>query len=135
MLSTILSISGKSGLYRLISQGRGTLIVESLETAKRIPVMARDRVVSLGDISMYTDGEDVALAEIMQSAYQAFEGQPVDLDGLKTTDALSEAFGRVLPSFDRERVYTSDIRKFFTWYNLLLKAGFTSFVESETPEQ
>ena len=65
MLKTILSISGKPGLYRLLSSGKNTLIVESLQTQKRIPVLPKDRVVSLGDISMLTDGEDIALPEVI----------------------------------------------------------------------
>ena len=64
MLKTILSVSGKPGLYRLLSQGKNTLIVESLQTKQRIPILPKDRVVSLGDISMFTDTEDIALSEV-----------------------------------------------------------------------
>lgn len=131
MLNTILSISGKPGLFRLISQGRGNLIVESLVTGKRQPIMGRERVVSLGDISMYTESEDMALSEVLTRTYEAHEGKTVDLATLSTADALSEAFAKVLPTFDRERVYTSDIKKLFTWYNILVTAGFTTFTEAE----
>ena len=119
MLQTILSISGKPGLYRLLSSGKNTLIVESLQTKKRIPVLPKDRVVSLGDISMFTDGEDISLSEEI----------------LKDNEALRNSFGEVLPNFDRDRVYTSDIKKLYTWYNILLEAGITDFSEQEVIEE
>lgn len=134
MLSTILSISGKPGLYRLISQGRNNLIVESLVDGRRLPVLARERVISLGDISMYTDSEDIALSEVLTKTYECYAGQAVDLAKLTSPTELQEAFGAVLPSFDRERVYTSDIKKLFTWYNILIAAGFTTFAD-EAPQE
>lgn len=134
MLSTILSISGKPGLYRLISQGRNNLIVESLVDGRRLPVLARERVISLGDISMYTDSEDIALSEVLTKTYECYAGQAVDLAKLTNPTELQEAFGAVLPSFDRERVYTSDIKKLFTWYNILIAAGFTTFAD-EAPQE
>lgn len=127
MLSTILSISGKSGLYRLLSQGHGSLIVESLPDGKRLPIHAKDRVISLGDISMYTSGEDMPLSAVLTQVYAVHAGQPIDLVSLTSSEALFEAFGRCVPTFDRERVYPSDVKKLFSWYNILLKAGFTSF--------
>lgn len=134
MLRTILSISGKSGLYKLISQGRGNLIVESLADARRLPISARERVVSLGDISMYTDGEDISLAEVLTKAYERHGGQPIDLAPLGSSDALQAAFAEILPSFDRDRVYPSDVKKLFTWYNILIAAGFTSFADEAPAE-
>ncbi len=134
MLSTILSISGKPGLYRLISQGRNNLIVESLVDGRRLPILARERVISLGDISMYTDSEDIALSEVLTKTYECYAGQAVDLAKLTSPTELQEAFGAVLPSFDRERVYTSDIKKLFTWYNILIAAGFTTFAD-EAPQE
>lgn len=130
MLRKILSIAGKPGLYRLVSQGKNMLIVESLTDAKRTPVYARDKVMSLGDISMYTVEADVPLAQVMQQALAVTEGKPVDIKGMADAD-LREEFAKVLPDFDRERVYTTDIRKFFQWYNALLAAGFTAFVEAD----
>lgn len=131
MLKTILSIAGKPGLYRLVNQGKNMLIVESLTDGKRIPAYMRDKVMSLGDISMYTVEADVPLAAIMQSAYEKTEGKPVDVKALGD-EGLRALFGEILPDYDRDRVYITDIRKFFQWYNALLAAGFTSFVE-ETP--
>ena len=134
MLKTILSISGKPGLYRLLSSGKNTLIVESLQTQKRIPVLPKDRVVSLGDISMFTDGEDIALSEVLTRLYEKQAGVAVSEELLKDSDALHNSFGEVIPNFDRERVYTSDIKKLYTWYNILIEAGITDFVDQDEAE-
>lgn len=131
MLKTILSISGKSGLFRLLSQGKNTLIVESLVDGRRSPVHAKDRVVSLGDITMFTQDEDIALNEVLTKLYAHQQGKAIDLAALKSNEALAELFGQVIENFDRERVYPSDIKKLFTWYNVLVAAGFTSFEEEQ----
>jgi len=134
MLKTILSISGKPGLYRLLSSGKNTLIVESLQTQKRIPVLPKDRVVSLGDISMFTDGEDIALSEVLTRLHEKQAGVAVSEELLKDSDALRNSFGEVIPNFDRERVYTSDIKKLYTWYNILIEAGITDFADQDEAE-
>ena len=135
MLQTILSVSGKPGLYRLLSQGKNTLIVESLQTKQRLPILPKDKVVSLGDISMFTIEEDVPLSEVLTRVQEHQAGVPFADELLKDGDALRETFGEILPSYDRERVYTSDIKKLFSWYNILLSAGITSYSdEEEAPE-
>ena len=134
MLKTILSISGKPGLYRRLSSGKNTLIVESLQTQKRIPVLPKDRVVSLGDISMFTDGEDIALSEVLTRLHEKQAGVAVSEELLKDNDALRNSFGEVIPNFDRERVYTSDIKKLYTWYNILIEAGITDFSDQDEAE-
>lgn len=131
MIRTILSIAGKPGLYRLVSQGRNMLIVESLATGKRTPAFARDKVMSLGDIAMYTTGEDIPLADVLELLKAKTDGKPVDLKALKDDASLREFFGEVLPEFDRERVHDSDIRKLFQWYNTLLEAGIDTFKATE----
>ena len=133
MLKTILSVSGKPGLYRLLSQGKNNLIVESLQTGQRIPIHPKDRVVSLGDISMFTDAEDVALSEVLTRVHQRQAGALFAEDLLKDGEALRSVFAEVLPSYDRDRVYTSDIKKLFTWYNILVSANITTFTEEEEP--
>ena len=135
MLQTILSISGKPGLYRLLSSGKNTLIVESLQTKKRIPVLPKDRVVSLGDISMFTDVEDISLSEVLTRLHEKQAGVSVSEEILKDNEALRNSFGEVLPNFDRDRVYTSDIKKLYMWYNILLEAGITDFSEQEAIEE
>lgn len=127
MLRTILSISGKPGLFRLLSQGKGTLIVESLVDQKRLPVHAKDRVVSLGDITMYTVEEDMPLGEVLTAVYKTFGGQAIDMSSHTSSVELFESFGKCVPTFDRERVYPTDVKKLFLWYNILVGAGFTTF--------
>lgn len=133
MLKTILSISGKPGLYKLISQGKNMLIVESVLTKKRMPAYARDKVVSLGDIAIYTTDEEVPLAKVFQSIYDK-EGAALDTEKLKTDKELQEFFTGILPNYDTDRVYLTDIRKVVAWYNILVNNGMTSF-ENEKPEE
>ena len=135
MLKNILSITGKPGLYKLVSQGNNMLIVESLVDGKRMPTYARDKIVSLGEISMYTMGEDIALSEVL-TKLGAKEGlKAVGFDPKKAdNDQLREFFGEVLPDYDRDRVYPSDIRKLVQWYNILVGAGITDFTAEEGEE-
>lgn len=134
MLKTILSVSGKPGLYRLLSQGKNTLIVESLQTKQRIPILPKDRVVSLGDISMFTDTEDIALSEVLKRVHEKQNGIAFPDEVLKDNETLRTLFAEILPSYDRDRVYTSDIKKLFTWYNILSGAGITNFEEEATAD-
>lgn len=131
MLKTILSISGRPGLFRLVNRGKNMLIVEALGTGKRTPAYAHDKVISLGDISMYTTEDDAPLADVLESLKAKTEGKPVDVKSLGSDENIREYFGEILPKFDRERVYTTDIKKLFSWYNLLLAAGITDFAEAE----
>lgn len=133
MLKRILSISGKPGLYRLVSQGKNMLIVESLTTGKRMPAYARDKVVSLGDISMYTVENDVPLSEVLEKVKEVNNGQPVDVKA-KNEAEIRDYFKTILPEYDEDRVYTTDIRKLFSWYNQLVAAGVTDFKDNEIAE-
>lgn len=138
MLRPILSISGRPGLYRLVSQGKNMLIVESLKDKRRFPAYSNDKVISLGDISIYTDNGDVALADVLEKVKEKNESKAVNVKGLGNDEAVREYFGEILPDFDRERVYTTDIKKLLNWYNALLEAGITDFkeevVSAEKPE-
>ena len=110
MLRDILSITGKPGLYKLVSRGNNMLIVESLLDGKRMPTYARDKIVSLGEISMYTMGEDIALSEVLTKLGEKEGLKVAALDPKKAdNDELRAFFGEVLPDFDRDRVYPSDI--------------------------
>ena len=137
MLNQILAITGKPGLYQLLSHGKNMLIVESLVDHKRMPTYARDKVVSLADVSMYTTQEDVSLSEVLTSLGQKQELKPIEWDIKKAdNDTLRSFFGEVLPTFDRDRVYPSDIRKLMQWYNILIAAGITDFtVEQNQTEE
>lgn len=131
MLKKILSISGKSGLYKLVSYGKNMLIVEGLSDGKRVPAYSHDKIISLGDIAIYTYNEEVALSSVMQTIYDKNEGKAVDAKQYSDKKSLFAYFEEILPDFDQERVYPNDIKKVITWYNLLVGAGFTSFKEEE----
>ena len=135
MLKNILSISGKPGLFKLVSRGTNMLIVESLIDGKRIPTYSRDKIVSLAEVSMYTTGEDVSLSEVLNAQGKKYNFEAVEMDAKKAdNEELRAFFAEVLPTFDRERVYPSDIRKLIAWYNLLIQAGFTDFTLQEDEE-
>lgn len=133
---TILSISGKPGLYKLVSRAKMNLIVETLdETHRRVPVFASDRVTSLSDIAMYTDEEDVPLMNVFDAVFKKENGKVCSLDYRKCgKDELHAYFAEVLPNYDRDRVHDSDIKKLFQWYNILVSNGVTNFVEAEETE-
>lgn len=133
MEQIILAISGKPGLYKLVSRGKSNLIVESLDAShKRMPAFASDRVTSLSDIAMYTYDEDVPLMKILASLRDKEEGKVSSLNWKKASGAeLQEYFATVLPDFDRERVQNSHIKKLIQWYNILVEAGITDFEEPE----
>ena len=128
---TILSVSGKPGLYKLVSRAKMNLIVESLdETHRRVPVFASDRVTSLSDIAMYTNSDDVPLMNILDSVLKKVEGKECSLNWRKCTkEELHDYFASVLPDYDRDRVHDSDIKKLLQWYDILVKNGVTDFVD------
>lgn len=131
MLKNILSISGRPGLFRLVNRGKNMLIVESISNGKRIPAYAHDKVISLGDITMYADSGDVKLGDVLEAVKSKADSKPVDVKALCNDDNIREYFAEILPDYDRERVYTSDIKKLLSWYNLLLEAGITEFADAE----
>ena len=138
MKKDILAISGKPGLYKLISRGTNMLIVETLdEQHKRTPAYATDRVVSVADISIYTDdGEDTPLTSVFDNILKEYEGKAVDLNPKKAdNEDIIDFFKRALPNYDADRVRVSDMRKVLSWYNILVKAGVTDFEEPETEEE
>ena len=132
----ILAISGQPGLFRYVAQSRNGFIVESLLDGKRVPTYSRDKIVSLGEISMYTMGEDIALSEVLTKLGEKEGLKVAALDPKKAdNDELRKFFGEVLPDFDRDRVYPSDIRKLIQWYNILINAGITDFTVDEEGEE
>ena len=131
MLKEILSITGKPGLYKIITPGKRTLLVEDMVSKKRFPLGARDRVVCLGDIAMYTVGEDLSLDKILDRVYAVEEGKKIDVKAMDN-DMLREEFAKAVEDFDRDRVYPSDIKKLFNWYNLLISEGYTKFTDEES---
>ncbi len=137
MLETILAISGKPGLYKLVSRGSRNLIVESIDAAKkRMPAFATDQVISLADIAMYTDAEEIPLRDVLNSMKTKENGVKATLDPKKASrDELCAYLAEVLPNYDRDRVYPADIKKLISWYNILVEAGLTDFDKTMAPTE
>jgi len=129
-LEKIISVSGKSGLFKVLSAGKVAVVAESLVDGKRQPILSTQRVSTLADISMFTHEEDVSLKQVllnMRNVYAEAEGPSSSLSG----SALREEFRKVLPDFDEDRVYDSDIKKLFSWYGLLKSRDMLDFDTSE----
>ena len=130
----ILAISGMPGLYKYVAQSTRGIIVESLEDGRRTNASATSRVSALAEISMFTEGEDIALAEVFTRMYNHTGGQQ-GLSHKESADKLKAYFGEVLPEYDRERVHVSDIKKALSWFNILVGAGMTEFTLPSEEEQ
>ena len=137
MLKKILSISGRPGLYKLVSYGKNMLLVEGLTDGHRFPVHSRERVMSLGDISIFTTGEDLPLSQVLENVGKKYENKALDAKAYTTPEQLHEFMNGVLENWDDERVHNSDIKKIISWYNILIGAGITDFSiqEEETEEE
>ncbi len=132
MLENILAITGKPGLYKLVNHGTNMLIVESLLDGKRMPTYARDKIVALADVSMFTMDEDLPLSEILTRLGKKENLKVASIDPKKAdNDALRAYFASFVPNYDVDRVYPSDIRKLVLWYNVLINAGITDFSVKE----
>ncbi len=121
-LSGIIAISGRPGLFKVIAQGKNNVIVESLVDRKRFPAYSSDRISALEDISIYTYAEEKPLKEIFQEIYTKENGGET-ISHKESETALVNYLLEILPNYDQERVYVSDIKKIFQWFNLLHKAG------------
>lgn len=134
-LKQIISISGKPGLFKILTGNKTPIVVQELASGAKRTLFPRDQVVGLSDISMYTNEGDKPLGEILQDVFDKYEGKELDAKTLtKSKDSLVSFFEEVVPTFDKDRVYPTDIKKVIQWYNLLIKDGFTSFVEEESKE-
>lgn len=135
MIERILAISGKPGLFRLVSRGKNMLICESLTDGRRVPALQRDRVLSLGDISMYTVDGELPLNTVFAKA-KALTGGKISDVTLKDSAADQRAwFAKVMPEYDADRVHAGDIRKFIQWFNILIETGNDDFSEPKPQEQ
>jgi hypothetical protein len=131
MPKKILSISGRPGLYQLVSYGKNMLLVEGLSDKHRFPVHSRERVISLGDISIFTMGEDVSLSVVLENIGKKFNNEVLNAKEYTTPEQLHEFMGAVLENWDAERVHNSDIKKIISWYNILVGAGITEFTAKQ----
>ena len=125
-LKDILAISSQPGLYKYVAQSMRGVIVESLIDGKRMNASATSRVSALTEISMFTEGEDIPLADVFTNIWNYTEGKQA-VSHKESAAKIQEEFAKVLPEYDRERVHVSDMKKCFAWYNILVEAGFTEF--------
>lgn len=133
-LRTVLSISGKPGLFKLIAHRKNGVVVESLIDGNRTSIPATANVSSLGDIAIYTYEEEVPLREVFKAMAEVTEGKEA-ISHKSSKDQLEDFFGEVLPKFDQERVYASDIKKVVQWFNILVKNDLLSLLDEEEPAE
>lgn len=130
-LSKILAISGKNGLFRVVSQGKNTVIVESFADKRRFPAFGHEKMSSLEEISVFTTGEDKPLREVFKSFHEKLEGKPA-IDPKSDSKDLKNFFLAMVPDFDPVRVYPSDMRKMIAWYNILVENDALDFSETKS---
>ena len=133
-LTEILSISGKPGLYKMLSHTKTGMLVESLADKKRFPVFAHEKVSSLEEISIFTEDDDVPLKDVFKKIHEMLEGDKA-LSHKSSGDELKDFFDDVLPDYDKERVYVSDIKKVIQWYNVLHEMDMLDFTEEEESKE
>lgn len=133
-LEKILAISGKPGLYQLKAQTRAGFIAKSLQNGRKIPVNLRSDISMLSEISIYTYSDEIPLPEVFEKIFEKENGQK-SISHKKSKNELEAYFADILPEYDEDRVYGSDIKKIFQWYNLLIENGFTSFTDENNKEE
>ena len=135
-LSNILVIAGKPELSELVSQTKGGAVVKNLVTGQKYPVFKTDRISSLGEIRIFTENDERPLEEVMQSIHKVLDGKPTPFEPKKAEGKeLFALLEKALPDYDRERVHTSDAKKLFAWYNILLGADKITFDEPEAAQE
>lgn len=134
MLKEILSISGKPGLQKLISNSSNAIIVESLIDGKRFPAYSNSKIIALEDISIYTETEDMPLKEVFKRIYKKENGQKA-ISHKESSEKIITYFSGIVPEFDKDRVYTSDMKKIIQWYNLLTEKGMLDLNEKEEQKE
>jgi len=134
MLKGILAISGQPGLYKVISEGKNNVVIESLLTGKKSTAYADAKMSSLEDIAIYTSSEDLPLKKVFRKiADKENGGQAINVKS--SPEELKNYFEEILPEYDRERVYVSDVKKVISWYNLLNEKGLLVFDAELTDEE
>lgn len=135
-LSNILVIAGKPELSELVSQTKGGAVVKNLVTGQKYPVFKTDRISSLGEIRIFTENDERPLEEVMQSIHKVLDGKPTPFEPKKADGKeMFALLEKALPDYDRERVHTSDAKKLFAWYNILLGADKITFDEPEAAQE
>jgi hypothetical protein len=134
-LSKILSIAGKPGLFKMVGEAKNNIVVESLIDGKKMPAFSHDRISTLKEISIFTEDDDVSLREVLKAIYEIQNQQLVPDPKKAKSVEIKSLFEKVLPNYNRETVYASDMIKIFGWYNLLLQKGMLDFTEEPVEEQ
>lgn len=134
MLKGILAISGQQGLFKLVAESKNNIIVESLETGKRMPAYSTSKISALEDIAIYTDSADIPLKDVFKAIADKENGGAT-LSHKESSGKLKTYFGEVLPEYDRDRVYISDIKKVLLWYNILQEKDMLDFSEDDESEE
>ena len=132
-LKDFMAISGKPGLYKFISQGRNLMIVENLETGQRSSAFNTDKVIALADIAVFTEEEEVPLHDVLKSIFEKENGTQA-ISHKSGPEELKSWFAEVLPKYDRDRVYVSDIKKIAQWYNIMQQLELLDFSEDDGKE-
>ena len=135
MLKDILSISGHSGLFKLVAQSTKSIIVESLETKQKMPVYFTSKVSALEDIAIYTEDEEIPLAQIFEKIYKMENKGKTSVTSKSSSEDIKEYFGDILPDYDKERVYVSDMKKVLNWYNILLSQNMLNFEQKKAEKK
>ena len=130
-LKDIISIGGRPGLFKVAAKRKNELIVESIPEGKKVFIYALDKVSALEDISIYTDSEDIPLVEVYNKLFEIEKGKK-SIDHKSDAKVLKDKMIEILPDYDQDRVYNSDIKKLILWYNMLIDAGL--LVKSEKME-
>lgn len=133
-IEEIITISGKPGLYQIISRSNNGLIAESLEDKKRFPVFASENVSAFSDISIYTSEDSVPLKDVFKKIHKKEKGGPA-IDSNTDPNTLKAYMGEILPNYDKDSVYVSHIKKLVKWYNLLEKIGVIQELIKEDKEE
>jgi len=129
-LSKILAISGKPGLFNSVAQTKTGVVVESLIDGKRFPAFAHERISSLAEISVFTVDDDLPLEDVFKKIFEKYDGKKT-IDHKASGDELKAFMLEILPDYDQDRVYTSDIKKIAMWYNLLVEKDMLDFTGEE----
>jgi hypothetical protein len=130
MLKGILSISGQPGLFKMVTEAKNSIIVESLLTGKRIPAYSTSKISALSDISVFTQTGEIQLKEL----FEKIKANGKAISTKASTNELKALFAEVLPDYDQDRVYVSDMKKIFQWYQLLSELNLLiEPVEEEKP--
>jgi len=134
MLKKILSISGKPGLHKLVSTSKTITLVESLIDQKRLPIYPQEKIVSLGEIAIYTSNDEVPLKDVFAKIKETENGEKISDDVKSSNSKMFSYFETILPTYDKEKVYASDVKKIINWYNLLIENNI-DFETEDTPEK